>query len=138
MIARNVSLRNRARMVSFRLTDVFLYNFFLPRRQLNIDDVKTTAQVILKADVQGSLDAIRFSIEGMRSKGMEVAIVGAGVGAVSEKDVRFAHTSNAVILGFNSKPDREANLLLRSYGDVIVSTSRCAPSKEHLLSTQAL
>jgi translation initiation factor IF-2 len=64
--------------------------------------------IILKADVHGSVEAIRASLERLSTPEIRVNIVHTGVGAVSESDVMLASASNAIIFGFNVRPDLNA------------------------------
>ncbi len=64
--------------------------------------------LIIKADVQGSVEAVRQAMERLSNKEVRVNILHAGVGAVSEGDVMLAYTSNAIIIGFNVRPDPNA------------------------------
>jgi translation initiation factor IF-2 len=61
--------------------------------------------VIVKADVQGSAEAIKQSLEKLSNDEVKVKIIHSGVGAVSESDVMLANASNAIIVGFNVRPD---------------------------------
>lgn len=71
--------------------------------QLEEGDVKEL-NLILKADVQGSVGALEQSLEKLRNEDAKVNIIHTGVGAVNESDVMLAGTSNAVIIGFNVRP----------------------------------
>jgi len=62
-------------------------------------------QVIVKADVQGSFEAVRQSLEKLSNEEVRVRVIHGGVGAVSESDVMLASASNAIIIGFNVRPD---------------------------------
>ncbi|UTR10827.1 translation initiation factor IF-2 [Evansella sp. LMS18] len=64
--------------------------------------------VIIKADVQGSVEAMRGSLEKIDVEGVKVNIISTGVGAISETDVILASASNAVVIGFNVRPDVNA------------------------------
>jgi len=64
--------------------------------------------VVLKADVRGSLEAITASLQKLSTDEVEVNIVGAGVGGISETDVHLAQTSKAMIIGFNVRADKTA------------------------------
>ncbi|MDT8901339.1 translation initiation factor IF-2 [Anaeroselena agilis] len=64
--------------------------------------------IVVKADVQGSIEALRQSLENLKNKEVRVNIVHAGVGAVNESDVMLASTANALIIGFNVRPDNNA------------------------------
>ncbi len=64
--------------------------------------------IVVKADVQGSIEALRQSLVGIKNKEVRVNIVHAGVGAINESDVMLAAASNALIIGFNVRPDGNA------------------------------
>lgn len=61
--------------------------------------------IIVKADVQGSVEAVRQSLEKMSNDEVKVKVIHGGVGAISESDVMLANASNAIIVGFNVRPD---------------------------------
>ena len=61
--------------------------------------------IIIKADVQGSVEAVKQSLEKLSNEEVRVHVIHGGVGAVSESDVMLAHASNAIIVGFNVRPD---------------------------------
>jgi len=64
--------------------------------------------VIVKADVQGSVEAVRQSIVKLSNEEVRVNVIHGAVGAVNESDVMLAHTSNAIIVGFNVRPETGA------------------------------
>ncbi|WP_371369060.1 Translation initiation factor IF-2 [Sporomusa rhizae] len=64
--------------------------------------------IVVKADVQGSIEALRQSLLNIKNKEVRVSIVHAGVGAINESDVMLAAASNALIIGFNVRPDGNA------------------------------
>ena len=64
--------------------------------------------VIVKADVQGSVEAVKQSLEKLTNEEVRVRVIHGGVGAVSESDVMLASASNAIIVGFNVRPDSNA------------------------------
>ncbi|SNR88739.1 translation initiation factor IF-2 [Desulfurobacterium atlanticum] len=64
--------------------------------------------VVLKADAQGSIEAIRKSLEELSTDEVKVKIIHAGVGPITENDVLLAAASNAIIVGFNVRPDSAA------------------------------
>lgn len=64
--------------------------------------------IIVKADVQGSVEAITQSIVRLSTENVKVNVIHGGVGAITETDVIFASISNAVIIGFNVRPDTKA------------------------------
>ncbi|MEG0615378.1 MAG: translation initiation factor IF-2, partial [Oscillospiraceae bacterium] len=61
--------------------------------------------IIVKADVQGSVEAVTQSLEKLSNEEVRVKVIHGGVGAVSENDVMLANASNAIIVGFNVRPD---------------------------------
>ena len=64
--------------------------------------------VIVKADVQGSVEAVRESLEKLSNEEVRVKVIHGGVGAINESDVMLAGTSGAIIVGFNVRPDAVA------------------------------
>ncbi len=67
-----------------------------------------TLNLIVKADVQGSAEAIKASLEKISNEEVRVRVIHAGVGAINESDVLLASTSGAIIVGFNVRPDAAA------------------------------
>ncbi|MDF2838815.1 MAG: translation initiation factor, partial [Evtepia sp.] len=64
--------------------------------------------IIVKADVQGSAEAVRASLEKLTNEEVRVRVIHCAVGAINESDVMLASTSNAIIVGFNVRPDANA------------------------------
>lgn len=64
--------------------------------------------IIIKADVQGSVEALQQSLESIKSEKVRISVVHSAVGAISESDVMLASASNALIIGFNVRPDANA------------------------------
>ncbi|WP_346928388.1 translation initiation factor IF-2 [Clostridium sp.] len=64
--------------------------------------------VIVKADVQGSAEAVKQSIEKLSTDNVKVRVIHGAVGAITETDVSLAYASNAIIIGFNVRPDNNA------------------------------
>lgn len=85
-------------------TKVTLDNLF---DQMKLGEVKEL-KVIVKADVQGSVEAVRQSLEKLSNEEVRVNIIHGAVGAVNESDVMLANASNAIIVGFNVRPDATA------------------------------
>ncbi len=75
--------------------------------QLSEGDLKTL-NIIVKADVQGSVEAVRESLEKLSNDEVKVSVIHGGVGAVNESDVMLAQASGAIIVGFNVRPDAVA------------------------------
>ena len=85
-------------------TKVTLDNLF---DQMKLDDMKEL-KIIVKADVQGSVEAVRQSLEKLSNEEIRVNVIHSGVGAIRESDVMLASASNAIIVGFNVRPDSVA------------------------------
>ena len=64
--------------------------------------------IIVKADVQGSAEAVKASLEKISNEEVRVKVIHCAVGAINESDVMLASTSNAIIVGFNVRPDANA------------------------------
>ncbi len=75
--------------------------------QISAGQVKDL-NIIIKADVQGSVEAVRQSLEKLSNDEVRVHTIHGGVGAITESDVMLASTSNAIIVGFNVRPDANA------------------------------
>jgi translation initiation factor IF-2 len=80
-----------------------------------------TLNLVLKADVQGSLEAVTESLRRLEREDVKLSFVRRGVGGITENDVQLAQASNATIIGFNVRPDRRARDLAES-GDVEIRT----------------
>ena len=91
-IAREEMLKSNQRM---SLDDFF--------SQMNEGDVKDL-NIVIKADVQGSAQAVKQSLEKLSNEEVAVRVIHCGVGAVNESDVMLATASNAIIIGFNVRP----------------------------------
>ncbi len=94
--------QNKAK--SLRTSKVRLDNVLGAIQQGEIQELS----LIIKADVHGSLEAIAQQVEELSTDEVKVAVVHKGVGAVSESDVLLASASNALIIGFNVRPERKA------------------------------
>ena len=64
--------------------------------------------LIVKADVQGSAEAVKASLEKLSNEEVRVKVIHAGVGAINESDILLASTSNAIVVGFNVRPNEQA------------------------------
>ena len=67
--------------------------------------------IIVKADVQGSVEAVKQNLEKLTNEEVRVRVIHGGVGAINESDVQLASVSNAIIVGFNVRPDTNAQSL---------------------------
>lgn len=87
-----------------------------PSSRVNLDDLFAQIKegdvqelnVIIKADVQGSAEALRSSLEKLSTDEVRIRVIHQGVGAVNESDVSLAAASNAIIIGFNIRPEPNA------------------------------
>lgn len=70
-----------------------------------------TVKLIIKADVQGSLEAVKQSLGKLGNEEVNIEIIHGGVGAINESDVSLADTAKAIIIGFNVRPDANAKSL---------------------------
>ena len=86
-------------------TKVSLDNLFSQIDEGNMKEL----DVIIKADVQGSVEAVRQSLEKLSNDEVRVRAIHGGVGAINESDVMLANASNAIIVGFNVRPDAGAS-----------------------------
>ncbi|MET3697942.1 bacterial translation initiation factor 2 (bIF-2) [Bacillus oleivorans] len=83
---------------------VTLENLFEQMKQGEVKDLN----VVIKADVQGSAEALAASLQKIDVEGVNVKIVHSGVGAINESDIILASASNAIVVGFNVRPDVNA------------------------------
>ena len=83
--------------------------------QIQASDLKELP-IIVKADVQGSVEAVKQSLTKLSNDEVIVRVIHGGVGAVNESDVSLAATSNAIIIGFNVRPDAMAKQLADQEG----------------------
>ena len=83
---------------------VTLDNLFAKMQEGNMKELP----LIVKADVQGSAEAIKASLEKISNEEVRVKVIHAGVGAINESDILLASTSGAIVIGFNVRPDSGA------------------------------
>ena len=83
---------------------VSLDDLFKQIQEGNLKDLN----IVVKADVQGSIEALRQALVNIKNDQVRVTVVHAGVGAINESDVMLASASNALIIGFNVRPDSNA------------------------------
>ncbi|MDT3722577.1 translation initiation factor IF-2 [Pseudomonas oryzihabitans] len=79
-------------------------------------DEKKTLNIVLKADVRGSLEALQGSLSGLGNDEVQVRVVGGGVGGITESDANLALASNAVLFGFNVRADAGARKIVEQEG----------------------
>jgi translation initiation factor IF-2 len=105
--ARNIAEKRMAKNKADSVTQgqkVTLEDLF---QQIQAGQIKDL-NLLVKADVQGSIEALRQSLETLKNKEVRVMIIHSGVGAINESDVMLASASNALIIGFNVRPDTNA------------------------------
>lgn len=91
---------------------------------VSLDDVFTkiaegemkVLNLIVKADVQGSVEAVRQSLEKLSNEQVRVNVIHAAVGAIKESDIMLAESSSAIIIGFNVRPDSNAKQISEKSG----------------------
>ena len=94
------------------------------RKKVSLEDLTKLAEagevkqlgLIIKSDVQGSLEALRGTFEKLEHPELEVRIILGGVGPISESDVSLAAASNAIIIGFNVRPEKKAKAMAERDG----------------------
>ena len=79
-------------------------------KQIQEGDVKEL-NIIIKGDVQGSVEALRGGLEKIDVEGVRVKIIHSGVGAITESDIILASASNAIVIGFNVRPEPNARAM---------------------------
>ncbi len=72
--------------------------------------------IILKGDVQGSVEVLAESLQGMSTEKVRVKVIHTGVGAITESDILLASASNAIVIGFNVRPERKGSELAEQEG----------------------
>ena len=97
--------KSEKRGMSSSTVKVSLEDLFSRIQQGELKDLN----IIVKADVQGSAEAIKASLEKITNEEVRVRVIHSGVGAINESDIMLASTSGAIIVGFNVRPDNAAN-----------------------------
>src|SRR5262249_9218491 len=77
---------------------------------------KKILRIVMKADVQGSMEALKSALLKIESDKVELDIISASVGEISESDVLLAAASKAIIIGFHTQVESHADSLLKQYG----------------------
>lgn len=112
-MSRQVALerQNQAKASMIKSADLSIENMMNKIADSNFKDFN----VIVKADVQGSVEALRSSLSQIQNEEVKVRFVSGGVGAVNENDVSMAQASNSLIVAFNTKTDFKAKILADKY-----------------------
>ncbi len=101
------------KLAEFKKTNKNKSNLFAKDRTTLFDDKKTKNElnIIIKSDVHGSSEALKMAIEKINHNEVEAKIILSDIGMINETDVSLAKASNAILIGFNVKPNREAKKL---------------------------
>lgn len=105
-----------ARTIAEKNKEAFREQNLVKTHRLSLDDLFSKIQegeikeinIIIKADVQGSIEALKQSLEKLSNEEVRINTIHTGVGGISESDVMLATASNAIIIGFNVRPDNNA------------------------------
>ena len=111
--ARNISeeRKQRAREQDTNRSGMSLDDLFS-----QIKDGKKEINVVLKTDVKGSEEAVKNSLKKIDVEGVKVNVIRSSVGAITESDVILANASDAIIIGFNVRPNNKTSDLAKEYG----------------------
>jgi translation initiation factor IF-2 len=106
--ARQIALHRQARLREAALAKSARLTLEQLHEQLAAGDVKDLP-LIIKADVQGSVEVLADTLNKLSTEKVKIKVIHAAVGAITETDVLLASASNAVIIGFNVRPERKAS-----------------------------
>ncbi|MDR1600005.1 MAG: translation initiation factor IF-2 [Oscillospiraceae bacterium] len=112
LVAEERKSRARTALVKSSSAKASLDDLFTQISEGQIKDLN----LIVKADVQGSVEAVKQSMERLTMDEVRVRVIHGGVGAITENDVMLASTSNAIIIGFNVRPDAGSGDLAKREG----------------------
>ena len=101
------------KLAEFKKTDTAKNNIFAKDKTTLFDKEKSKEElnIIIKSDVQGSNEALKMAINKIEHKEVQAKIILSDIGMINETDVSFAKASDAILIGFNVKPNREAKKL---------------------------
>lgn len=100
-VAESIVAQNRESLIKNTHQKVSLDDLFTQIQEGNVKELN----IVVKADVQGSVGAVKQSLEKLTNEEVRVRIIHGGVGAITESDVMLASASNAIIIGFNVRPE---------------------------------
>ena len=103
-VAEAVIAKDRVDMIKSTPQKVSLDDLFTQIQSGNMKELN----IVIKADVQGSVEAVRSSLEKLSNEEVRIRTIHGGVGAITESDVMLASASNAIIIGFNVRPENMA------------------------------
>ncbi|HHY77286.1 MAG TPA: translation initiation factor IF-2 [Clostridiales bacterium] len=112
-----------ARTISEKRKEKYREEHLQSSQKISLDDLFNQIQagkvkelnIIIKADVQGSVEALKQSLEKLSNDEVKIKAIHGGVGAITETDVMFASASNAIIIGFNVRPQPSAATLAEKH-----------------------
>lgn len=110
--AREIAMQREEKLRSVKLAEqqaLKLENIF---ERMENSGGSVDLNIVIKADVQGSLEALRASLTDLSTDKVKVKVIGGGVGGISESDANLALASNAIIIGFNVRADGGARKLI--------------------------
>ncbi|MFV0314701.1 MAG: translation initiation factor IF-2 [Anaerotignum sp.] len=105
-VAESIVAKNREDLIKETPQKVSLDDLFSQIQSGNMKELN----IVVKADVQGSVEAVRQSLVRLSNEEVRVRIIHGGVGAITESDVMLASASNAIIIGFNVRPEPAAKM----------------------------
>ncbi len=103
-VAESVVAKGREEMLKETPQKVSLDDLFSQIQAGNVKELN----IVIKADVQGSVEAVKMSLEKLSNDEVRIKTIHGGVGAITESDVMLASASNAIIIGFNVRPEASA------------------------------
>ncbi len=105
-VAESVIAKNKTELIKNTPNKVSLDDLFSQIQSGNVKELN----IVVKADVQGSVEAVKQSLEKLSNDEVRVHIIHGGVGTITESDIMLASASNAIIIGFNVRPEPAAKV----------------------------
>ena len=115
--ARQISLHRQEKLREKELSKLSKVSLEELYDQIKQGEVKEL-NVIIKADVQGSIEAMREALKKLSTDAVKVSILHEGVGGITETDINLASASNAIVIGFNVRPVTNAKPLRSENGSI--------------------
>ena len=115
-VAREAAAKRTTRRRDVRMAATGIQRVSLETFMAMPAEGKKTLNLILKADGQGSVEALRARVESLSTAEVDIRVIHAGVGAITPNDVNLASASNAVLIGFNIRPDETVKRLAETEG----------------------
>lgn len=114
-VAKEICLRREAELKGKRLEAVTRVSLEDLSRKIKEGEIKEL-KLIIKADVQGSVEALGQSLEKLATKDVKLKVIHGGVGGVNESDIMLAAASGAIVIGFHVRPDPEVDDVVEREG----------------------